>query len=258
MMEKMRTTPHVRLWMALILLALSPAGCRYDDVDGFVPSPSQVVARTPYTVAPPDTLTILAPQVPEINQATPTVHPDGKIYLPLVGAIFVAGMTQEQIAAILESKAGQFYKDAKVIVQISGYRSKHVYVFGHVTAPGPYPYTGSDSVLGILSRAQPTRLADTNRIQVFRPGPDGKQVSRMTVEVDKWIETGRLDRNVLLADGDIIYVPPTGLARVGLTLQELLLPIQPAANVISGPGEIDQDIQRSPYSKSGAGGGAGQ
>lgn len=258
MMEKMTFRSPARRWMAVILLALMPAGCRYDDVDGFVPSPSQVVARTPYTVAPPDTLTILAPQAPEINQATPTVHPDGKIYLPLIGAVFVAGMTQDQIAALLESKVAQYYKDAKVIVQITGYRSKHVYVFGHVTVPGPYPYTGSDSVLGILSRAQPTRLADTNRIQIFRPGPDGKQVSRMTVEVDKWIETGRLDRNVLLADGDIIYVPPTGLARVGLTLQELLLPIQPAANVISGPGEIDQKINRGPYSNNGAGGGVGQ
>ncbi|MAE61162.1 MAG: hypothetical protein CMJ49_07380, partial [Planctomycetaceae bacterium] len=134
--------------------------------------------------------------------------------------------------------------DADVIVQVSEFRSKHMYVFGEVGRPGRYAYTGADTVLDVLAMAQPSRLADTNRIQVLRPNEDGEMIERMTVQLEKWIEEGCTDRNALMAEGDIVYVPPHGLARVGLTIQQLLLPIQPAASTVAGPADIDSSINQ--------------
>ena len=42
----------------------------------------------------------------------------------------------------------------------------------------------------------------------------------------------------VLEEGDIVYVPANFLASIGLALQQLLLPIQPAAATVSGPGDI--------------------
>ena len=53
--------------------------------------------------------------------------------------------------------------------------------------------------------------------------------------------------NAVLEEGDIIYVPANPLAAVGLALQQVLLPIQPAASVVKGPTDIDSTSRGAPY-----------
>lgn len=241
-------------WKRLIAAALiamwlcSEVGCAtYHDTDAFVmdPLPPTIAAR--YTVAPPDLIQIRADQVPEINGLSMVVSPDGHIVLPLLGEMYVAGLTASQIADQIAERSREYYHEVDVVVHVTGYRSKHLYVFGEVARPGRYSYTGADTVLDVLALAQPSRLADPNRIQVLRPSADGDQVHRMTIELDEWVKHGHTDRNALLAEGDILYVPPNGLARVGLAVKQLLLPISPAAQVVAGPVDIDQSVGSAPY-----------
>lgn len=229
--------------LAIMLGALAAlGGCqRYHDVNAFLMQYDRAASAEPYTVAPPDRLQIVARNVPEINELQVIVSPDGTIFLPLIGELQVAGKTTLEISAMIEDRALEYYQEADVVVQVTGFHSKHMYVFGEVGRPGRYPYTGSDTVLDLMARAQPTRLADPNRIQVLRPGPDGK-VHRITIELDRWVKTGEVDRNAQIENGDIIYVPANGLARVGLALQQLLLPLQPAAQTVRSPVSIDDSV----------------
>ncbi len=230
---------------------LVSGGCaRYHDIDAFVTNPERYAAAEPYTMAPPDMITILAPQVPEVNNTTVSISPDGTVTLPLLGHIYVAGKTPAEVAAMIEDRALEYYQEAEVVVRIASYRSKHIYVFGEVSSPGRYPYTGGDTLLDLLSRAQPSRLADGRRIHIFRRNEDGQAVKRMTVDLDEWYETGQVARNALLDDGDIVYVPPHGLARVALTLQQVLLPIQPIASTVRAPNTLDEST--NVYNGSGA------
>lgn len=57
----------------------------------------------------------------------------------------------------------------------------------------------------------------------------------MVVNLKHMVEKGDMSKNVLLRPDDVIYVPPTPLAEVGLALQQLLLPIRPAAETIYEP-----------------------
>ena len=226
---------------AAVLLLVT--GCqRYHDVGAFLPQAEPVGMDQPYTVGSPDVLLVRSSLIPEINNQRIIVMPDGRIELPLLGQVRVSGYTTNQIAAEIRTRALQFYTEADVVVQVTDFRSKHIYVFGEVGRPGRYPYTGSDTVLDLLALAQPSRLADNNRIQVLRPDDEGELVERMTIELNKWIEEGLTDRNALMAEGDILYIPPNGLARVGLAIQQLLLPIQPAAATVAGPADIDNSI----------------
>jgi len=47
------------------------------------------------------------------------------------------------------------------------------------------------------------------------------------------IEHGDMTGNVLLQEGDVIYVPPTILGSIGLTLQEIVGPLRGGASIAS-------------------------
>ncbi len=235
------------LFSVLLILALlaGPAGCaRYVDVEAFRVDMARQSAMQTYTLAPPDVIYIAAPQVPEIDKTKVTISPDGTVFLPLIGVVRVAGQTPAEVACLLEDRSLEYYQEAEVAVQVVQYRSKHVYVFGEVALPGRYAWNGSDTMLDLLSRAQPTRLAESGRIHLFRPGSDGKPTHRMTVDLDEWIKKGQTEQNTLLAEGDIVYVPANALATVGLAVQQLLLPIQPAAGTMRGVTNIDHDADQ--------------
>jgi protein involved in polysaccharide export with SLBB domain len=220
-------------------LTILPACEKGTDYSAFVKDPRPIVTSTEYLIAPPDTITISSKRVREINGHTEQIRPDGKITLPLLGSVFVTGKTVEAASAELEGMAREFYADADVSLRVVGYASKKIYVFGEVGSPGPYPYTGTNTVLGTLAIAQPTRLAAPSRIDILRPNKDGTLRKKMTIDLDRMVKKGDNSLDAVLEEGDIVYVPPNILATAGLALQQLLLPIQPAAATVKGPADIE-------------------
>src|SRR5690349_9063234 len=104
-----------RVLMALVAVAAIAGfgGCeKYTDFNSFVVEPRPVVTSTDYRMAPPDVITIQSKRVREINGHTEQIRPDGKITLPLLGSVFVAGKTSEEVSADLQQRARDFYEDA--------------------------------------------------------------------------------------------------------------------------------------------------
>jgi len=250
----MYTTPritHQRLVEVMMIAALTlVAGCAktYTDYDAFVRQPRPLVSTTTYRIMPPDVILITSKRVRELNNHREQVRADGRITLPLLGSVFIAGKTTEQVSAELETMAREYYDDADVSLRVITYASQKIFVFGEVNSPGPYPYTGANTVLSTLSRAQPSRLADPSKIRVLRPGEDGELVHRMPINLNDMVKEGDVSLNAVLEEGDIIFVPPTGFAAVGLAFQQLLLPIQPAAAVVGGPPDIYSSTRSQSYS----------
>ncbi len=224
-------------------------GCtRHKDFSAFVKDPEPVVSATEYRMAPPDVVMIYSKRVREVNGHTEAIRTDGRISLPLLGSVMIAGKTPEEVSAELALMARDYYEDADVSLRVVGYESKRIFVWGHVGAPGPYPYNGRNTVYRTLSQAQPTYLADFGRVEVLRPNRDGTLVKRMTIDINKMIEDGNLEHDAMLEENDVIYVPANPLAAVGLALQQVLLPIQPAAQTVNGPADIGRSATgRRPY-----------
>jgi polysaccharide biosynthesis/export protein len=229
----------------LLVCALCMNGCSktYMDYSTFINEPRPVVTATEYRMAPPDTVQIYSKRVREIHRHTEAISPDGKLTLPLLGRVFVAGKTTEQVAAELSLMAQEYYEDADVSVRVIDYASKKIFVFGEVSRPGPYTYNGANTVLGTMAKAQPTRLADPSKILVMRPNADGEMIRKMTVDLNKMVKEGDTLLNAVMEEGDIIYVPPTPLASVALGFQQLMLPFQPIASTIAGPGDIQYEAR---------------
>lgn len=244
----------IRISLAtLLVVALTAAGCapRYTDYQAFVQKPRPLVTATEYRLNPPDVVTFSSKRVREINGNTQQIRPDGVITLPLLGDAFVAGKTCAEISSELEEMAKVFYADADVTVRVAGFNSKKIFVFGEVAAPGPYQYNGANRVLDTLAKAQPTRLANPSRIQVLRPSDEGELIRRMTINLDDMVKRGDTSLDAVLEEGDILYVPPNALATVGLAIQQVLLPVSPAAQTVQGSASIEQNVHGTTYGRGG-------
>jgi polysaccharide export outer membrane protein len=188
-----------------------------------------------YEVQPPDVIRIIAPGIKELHEQETAVLPDGTVDLNLIGLVRVAGKTPEQIAIELRRLASRYYdaENLDISVQITEFRSKMIYVFGQVEDPGPRPYTGRDTVLQILADARLNQIAWPERIIVVRPHDDPTVRQKVTVDLRQMYETGSVDHNFMLEDGDVVYVPPTPLAQFNITFNRLLFPVRPLTNLAS-------------------------
>jgi len=226
----MKAAQIVRLACVLLLAGLT--GCfpsRPKDIEAFI-KPYQVeVNAKRYVLHPPDEIEIHCSKVPEINEQRQQIRQDGKVAFESVGEIEVAGKTPQEVADIIKEKAMKLYTlagEKPIEVRVTTYRSKVYDVVGEVRAPGPKIYNGRDTLLTALSQAHPEVTGWEERVQVIRPSAD-KEVKAKIFEVnyqDMFIR-GDTSKNVLLQEGDIIYVPPTPLAAIGMVIEEFTRPI---------------------------------
>lgn len=228
-----------------VLITISLSGCfssNPKDIEAFsMPQRVQVTAEN-YILQPPDEIEVHCTDVLEIDQQRQRIRPDGKISFEAVGEIVAAGKTTGQVASNLRAKILELYKltgDHPIDVRVIAFQSKFYYVLGQVYVPGPKPYTGRDTVLTAIAEAQLNPMAWVDRIQVIRPSSDKKVKPKIfEVNFDRMSAHGDTRKNVLLEEGDIIFVPPTVLAAIALKIEEFARPIGRAfstVNVIYGP-----------------------
>lgn len=92
-----------------------------------------------------------------------------------------------------------------------------VYVMGQVNKPGAYQLTPNMSFLDALAQAGgPSDAGQPSKIVLARPRENLQQVIDL-----KTFLGGNGDGNYALKEGDIIYVPKSGIAKVGYVLQQI-------------------------------------
>ena len=178
-----------------------------------------------YKVGPPDELQVEVRDNRDLNTRV-TVRPDGYITLPLLEDIYVADLTPMEISEKLDTEFEHYLKDVQTTVTVVGFNSKKVYVFGEVGLPGPQQFTGDMTVVEAIARAKSTTTrAATSSVRLVRPDPDGgEKVFRINLN-DITIE-GQSLANLQLNQDDIVYVPPTTLAKIGYALDSVMWPLR--------------------------------
>ncbi|MDT8303077.1 MAG: polysaccharide biosynthesis/export family protein [Sedimentisphaerales bacterium] len=214
------------------LITISLTGCFSShpaDIEAYLMPHKVDVTAENYVLQPPDQIVVHCSEVPEIHMQAQLIRPDGKIGFEDIGEIEAAGRTPAQLGNILRGKVLELYKlegDNPVNIRIITYQSKKYYVLGQVSSPGPKVYSGRDTVFSALAYAQPTNLAWVDRIQVIRPSRD-KNVKAKIFEVnwDRMGAHGEQSKDVLLQEGDVIFVPPTITAAIAMKLEEFITPL---------------------------------
>lgn len=103
------------------------------------------------------------------------------------------------------------------VVYIPDSDDQLVYVLGEVKTPGAYRLTQTMSLLDALSLAGgPTKDAATGKLQIVR---QGQQLEKEFAFDDLINSKSKL--NFSLIEGDILYVPKRGLAKVGYVMDRI-------------------------------------
>ncbi len=219
--------------LALVLLPFCLiAGCfssNPEDIRAFVKPYEVDVTAENYILQPPDEIEIHAADIVQVDMQRQRIRPDGMVSFEAIGEVEVAGKTPKEVSALLEEKLADLYAlpgENAIDVRVAVYASKVYYVVGQVGRPGPRTYTGRDSLLTALTEAQPNQMAWEQRIQVIRPSAlEEERPMIFEVNYIQMVKHGDTTKDVLLEEGDIVFVPPTILASFGLLLEEFISPI---------------------------------
>lgn len=135
-----------------------------------------------------------------------TVRPDGRITLPLINELYVAGLTLPELRAKVAEEAKRFVTDPTASVIVRQINSRNVFITGQVAKPGAYPLYGPTRVLQLIASAGGLReFADKSNIVIIRY-VDGQQTSHLFNYKDV-VKQRSLGQNIELKPGDTVVVP---------------------------------------------------
>lgn len=134
------------------------------------------------------------------------VDPSGRLALPEVGTVEVAGRTLGDVQRVVQSALRTQFHEVEADVSLSRIRSVRVYVVGEVESPGPYDISSLSTPLNALYAAGgPTSRGSLRHLRVYR----GKDLVQEVDAYDLLLHGvhGDLAR---LQSGDTVQVPPMG------------------------------------------------
>ena len=186
-----------------------------------------------YTVEAGDSLHVQYTYHAELNQEV-VVQPDGKIALLQAGEVPVSGLTTAEIEKRIVEKTATTLKEPQVVVHISKFAEKTVYIGGEVGKPGPIVYRrGLTPMQAIIAAGGFKETARMDSIILVRPGANDTFISRKlnleTVVVDGAREP------LALAPHDVVYVPRSAIADANLWVKQHITDLIPIFKGVNMP-----------------------
>jgi protein involved in polysaccharide export with SLBB domain len=215
----------------------------------------EFIAKTKYSkvLKPNDYFDLKFVYNPELNIGV-RIQSDGKISLPLVGEVEAANLTPEQLrqklietysrdlrqpdivvltgtnpnAFPMDIAAKDIYTQGNFInVAVVKSGGQWVFVAGQVGLPKAIPWEGHLTVLQAIAAAGgKTDKADLSRVVILRRGPF-EQAQWIQTDLASPLEGRDLKNDVALKGGDVVVVPMSGIAKLGLFVQQVLRDLNP-------------------------------
>ena len=139
------------------------------------------------------------------NQLSLTVDRDGKITIPDIGPLQVAGMTFDQMSKYIISKTNQIV-GTKVDISLGSTRTIPIFVLGDVERPGAYTIGALATITDALMMARgPSEIGSMRRVELRRKD----KVVTIFDLYDLFLK-GDKSHDVVLQAGDVVFVPVTG------------------------------------------------
>jgi polysaccharide export outer membrane protein len=162
------------------------------------------------SIAVGDTVTVVDGLRPEVVMASAKITEDGRMQLPDLGLLAVAGKTPYELESELRARYAVLFGETELAVDVLP-SPERFFVFGEVRRPGRYPLGSESTIYDAVMNAHPVeRFADISKVRVLRGGSPGG--SEMHVNV-RAMAAGDMRFNFVLGDGDILYVPATPLGK---------------------------------------------
>jgi|ERR1700733_13247240 len=140
-----------------------------------------------------------------------TIRPDGTITMPLVGDLHAAGDTPSALKTKIKVQLANFVKlqgGTEITVAVKAWKSYRFTLEGEVGRPGVYTSDQYVTVAEALAMAGGvTRFANRSGIKLLRRNPTNGNTRQIPLDYDELASGKRLDMNIYVLPGDLIYVP---------------------------------------------------
>ena len=156
-----------------------------------------------YRIGADDELMISVWHEPEFSQAV-VVRPDGMITVPLLNDVRVAGLTTDEMQALLTEKLKNLVNEPQITIIIKTVKNQRVFIVSAVAKQNVYPMSSGLTVLQLIAQAGGLGpFAKTGAIYILR-NQAGKQ-TRMPFNYKRALSGKGLDP--VLQTGDMVVVP---------------------------------------------------
>ena len=186
--------------LAVVLLAVPIAMAQTQPAPPPAASTQPIPDGKDYVIGADDVLDIQVWGSNDLNQ-TVFVRPDGRLSLPLVGEIMVAGKTVQQLQDHLLGVYDKTVKGAVVTVLVKEIKSRPVYFVGGFGKPGVMQLTGDLTLLQAISPMG----ASCRRGR--REGLPSRRERKIPIDFNRLAQRGEASQNPKLEPGDSVVVP---------------------------------------------------
>ena len=170
----------------------------------------QMADAARYVMGPGDTVSVFVYRAPELSADLP-VRPDGRISLPLVPDIQVAGRTPSDLARDVEERLKRYVREPNVTVMVRsfiGMPNQQIRVIGEAAQPMSMPYREGLSVLDVMIASRGlTRYAAGNRAEIIRTDPATGQREVVRVRLNDLLRSGNVAQDIPMRPGDTLVIP---------------------------------------------------
>ncbi|MBV9302518.1 MAG: polysaccharide biosynthesis/export family protein [Acidobacteriaceae bacterium] len=164
-------------------------------------TPSAPVDSNSYKVGAGDVLNIRVWHEQEFTGPV-SVHPDGKITLPLIGDLGVGDKTPVEIEQVITHALTKYVVKPRVTVTVQEVVSKKYYLDGEIARAGEYTLVTPTTVLEAISKAGGLReFANEKKIYILRGD------KRIPFNYKEVTHGRHMEQNVQLEPGDHVIVP---------------------------------------------------
>jgi polysaccharide export outer membrane protein len=168
-------------------------------------APPRTNVPADYRIGAGDVILVSVWREPDASQEV-TVRSDGKVSLPLIKEVELAGLTPSEAERMLSEKFDKMIPGADVTLIIRAVNSRKVYLVGAVRTVGSMNMTSTLTVLQAIAQAGGlTDFAKKKQIYILR-NDGGKQV-RLTFNYESVVKGERMEQNIVLQPDDTIVVP---------------------------------------------------
>ncbi|MET1219524.1 MAG: polysaccharide biosynthesis/export family protein, partial [Glaciecola sp.] len=140
------------------------------------------------------------------NQLTVVVDREGKINVPELGPIHVAGLSFQELKAMMNEEVSNRAIGLNVITTLGELRSVRIFILGEANRPGSYTVSALSTITNALFVSG--GIKKTGSLRNIELKRNGKLVS--TFDLYDLLLRGDTSQDVRVLPGDVIFVPPIG------------------------------------------------
>lgn len=156
-----------------------------------------------------------------------TIDTDGMINMPLIGKLYVQGLTVNETEALVKENINKYLSDARIVVKLTSFK---VTLLGEIASGAKTISADRANILEVFAMAGDiSRYGNRRNVLLLRTTPKGVRTYRIDVTSDKLIESPFF----YVQPNDLFYVEPLRNASFRISLSEYALVLSAVTTTIS-------------------------